>query len=124
MKYTPLICIGAALNIICLGYITCNQVWSSVTSKNQIQARSKGLITIAQHVKSETCWFNQSGTAFKIGDSVNLAGTQNGRIPTSCIIAPKTKQYLQVGYLENDLQVTQIYSPKEIQNQLSIKEDN
>ena len=121
MKYTPFIAVGAAVNLACIGYVTCNQVWSNVISQNQLQARTKGLHLISQHVKSETCWFNLSKKPFKLGDLIQTPGTDDGLIPTSCIIAPRTKQYLQVAYLDGQLKVVQVYSPKEVQSQLSIK---
>ena len=121
MKYTPFIAIGAVVNLACIGYVTCNQVWSNLRSQNQLQSRTKGLVLIAQHVKSETCWFNSSKKPFKLGDLIQTPGTDDGLIPTSCIIAPATKQYLQVAYLDGQLKVIQIYSPKEVQNELSIK---
>jgi len=121
MKYTPFIAVGAVVNLACIGYVTCNQVWSNVTSQNQLQSRTKGLVLISQHVKSETCWFNSSKKPFKLGDSIKTPGTDDGLIPTSCVFATSTKQYLQVAYLDGQLKVIQIYSPKEVQNQLSIK---
>ncbi|MGI2908342.1 hypothetical protein [Tolypothrix sp. VBCCA 56010] len=121
MKYTPFIAVGASVNLACIGYVTCNQVWSNVTSQTQLQARNKGLSLISQHVKSETCWFNSSKKPFKLGDLIQTVGTDDGLLPTSCVIAPRTKQYLQVAYLDGQLKVIQVYSPKEVQNQLSIK---
>lgn len=123
MKYTPLIAVGAVVNFACLGYVTCSQVWSNVTSQTQQQTRVRDLALIARHVRSETCWFNRSKLPFKLNDSIDVAGSEDGKLPTSCIYAPVAKQYLKVGYLDGQLQVLQVFSPKEVQNQLSIKGD-
>lgn len=124
MRYTPIIAVATAVNISCLGYVFANSIWANVNSQAQQQTRVRDLALIARHVKSETCWFSKNNTPFKLHDAINVAGSEDGTIPTSCIYAIATKQYLKVGYLNGKLQVLQVFSPKELQNQLSIKGEN
>ena len=88
-------------------------------SHQQLTARQKALVNITKHVKSETCWTDNSDVAYKIGDPLITPGSETGKIPTSCVIAPKVNQYLEVAYKDSELQVIRIYSGKEVNAQLS-----
>jgi len=120
MKFDTIkyICVG--VNLICTLTAGSLYLMRDQMSGNAITSRSSGLKTISQHVQSETCWSDPATEPFKIGDLVVVRGSGDGKIPTGCVIASKTKQYLQVAYSGGELRVTQIYSPKEVNNQISL----
>lgn len=111
---TTFISIGCA--VVALGLVFSKES----ASVQQITARQKALVNIAKHVKSETCWLDDSDVVYKIGDPLITPGSETGRIPTSCVIASHVGQYLEVAYKNSELQVTRIYSEKEVNSQLSI----
>lgn len=99
-------------------------IFNRVSSDTLLSKRSKGLEVLANHVLAKTCWVSHSSQSYKIGDLVKTEGTLDGRIPTSCVYSPKTQQFLEVGYLEGELQVINIFSKQELKNKISqIKED-
>ena len=83
-------------------------------SQKAVSARSRALENIAKHVNSESCWIDRSDTPFKIGDPLITRGSETGRIPTSCVIAPNAGQFLEVAYKNSELQVIRVFSNKEI----------
>ena len=107
---------GFAVNALSLLVVTGFQISRNVASTTAITARQAALINIAKHTISDTCWKHPSDTKLKIGDPVILPGTETGRIPTSCMYAPNTKQFLEVGYLSSELQVIRAFSIKEVQS--------
>lgn len=122
MNINNLIIGGFILNVTCgFGVVVAN-VSNNVNSQNRIKERRQGLTTIAKHVKSQSCWNNSQTEPFKINDEIVLSGSDTGLIPTGCIKATKTKQYLLVAYKGSVLRVQEIYSQREIVNQLSMKE--
>jgi hypothetical protein len=121
-KTNILIAVGVSLNILALAAVVGTTISNKVTSQNKIDARRKSLVDVVKHVKVQTCWVTLQPEPFKIGDAVTTSGTTNGKIPTTCVRAPKTNQYLMVGYANGQLQVTQAFSNTEIQNQKSLGE--
>lgn len=116
----------SVLSLDCVIAIT-GVMSSNLSSQNKELARKKGLQIVADHVLSSTCWFNKRNIPYKIGDLLEVDGTKEGKIPTSCIYAKKTRQYLQVAYSGGILQVQNIFSKKEIEAQkqenLKLKKD-
>ncbi|KOP23481.1 hypothetical protein AMR41_26235 [Hapalosiphon sp. MRB220] len=112
-----------ALNAVALICTTVVVVSERVRSDTSLTKRSKGLEILANHVLSKSCWTSFAEDPYKISDVITTNGSVKGRIPTSCIFVPATQQFLQVGYLNGDLQVLHVYSRQELKNQISqIKE--
>jgi hypothetical protein len=124
MKFAsnPLIKPLLALNAIALICASTVVVSTRVRSDTALVKRSKGLEIIANHVLSRSCWKSEEREPFKIGDRIIMNGS--GKIPTSCIYSPATKQFLQVGYLNGELQVLNIFSVQETKNQISLIRSN
>lgn len=117
MKYLKTLVIGAfTLNLTCVGIVAGNQIKNNVTSQTAITARQSALLNIAKHVLSDTCWNYSTNQKIKIGDPIILKGSATGIIPTSCVYNPKTKQFVEVGYLDSELQAIRIFSIKEVQS--------
>jgi hypothetical protein len=57
---------------------------------------------------------------FKIGDSVVTQGSETGKLATSCIYSKKSRQFLEVAYLDQELEVIRVFSRKEVQAAKSI----
>jgi hypothetical protein len=112
---------AALVNLATFGYCLSQQVSQNISSKTAITVRQKALINIAKHVKADTCWKNNSKQVFKLGDVISLQGTDTGKIPTSCIYVPKTKQFLSVSYSSDELLVQHIFSIREVQFQKTVK---
>jgi len=90
----------------------------------KIEMRASALNIVAQHVIADTCWKNQNtdpDKPFKINDRITLKGTTYGSAPTACFYNPATNQYAQGAYLNGNLQVTQVFSSKEIKSQLGAR---
>jgi len=90
----------------------------------KIELRASALKIVAQHVLADTCWKNENtdpDKPFKINDRLTLKGTTYGNAPTECFYNPGTNQYAQGAYLNGSLQVTQVFSSKEIKLQLGAK---
>ena len=90
----------------------------------KIELRASALKIVAQHVLADTCWKNENTSPdkpFKIGDRLTLKGTTYGSSPTGCFYNPGTNQYAQGAYLGGNLQVSQVFSAKEINSQIGAK---
>ncbi len=112
---------AALVNLGTFGYAVSQQVSQNISSKTAITVRQKALINIAKHVRADTCWTNNSKQVFKLNDVISLAGTDTGKIPTSCVYVPKTKQFLSVAYSSDELQIQHIFSIREVKFQKSVK---
>ncbi len=121
-KISPVIYCAIGINALSLGVVSFFVIQSRLDSQNLLTTRQQGLKTLAQHFKSDTCWSIKSKEPFKLGDLVNVPGSMIGKIPTECVKSPKTQQILQVTYFGDQLVVKNVYSPKELRSQLSIKE--
>lgn len=115
-----ILCLLGVVNGLSLASAAVLYFHSTITSQGAIAARAKSLNTIAQHVKSRTCWITASKEPFKLGDVVTTGGSDTGRLPTGCIYASYPEQFLNVAYEGGVLKVVQIYSRQEVRNQLSI----
>ncbi|BAZ71338.1 hypothetical protein NIES4106_61350 (plasmid) [Fischerella sp. NIES-4106] len=115
----PLLTLNA-IALICTSTVV---VADRVRSDTSLSKRSKGLETLANHVLSKSCWSSFAEDPYKIGDVITSTGSEKGRIPTSCIYVPATQQFLQVGYLNGDLQVLNVFSRQELKNQISLIKD-
>ena len=90
----------------------------------KIELRASALKIVAKHVLADTCWKNDNtdpDKPFKINDRLTLKGTTYGSAPTGCFYNPGTNQYAQGAYLDGSLQVTQVFSSKEIKYQIGAK---
>jgi hypothetical protein len=108
-----------AVNIFALLAVSVGVISNRVTSDTALTKRLKGLEIVSDHVQSKTCWKLSGTDPLKIGDIIEPAGSELGKIPTSCVYSKKSKQFLHVGYLDQELQVLHIYSIKEVQSQIS-----
>lgn len=126
MNTRGLLNFSAGANVLVAVLCLYSSLSRDAQSQTAIATRKQGLETIAKHLKARTCWSDQSEKPFKLGDAVITEGSQNGRLPTECIFAPKPQQFLQVAYTNGELKVIQVYSRQEVRNQLSIlkKEKN
>lgn len=116
MKHLKSIILGAfAMNIASFAVVGGLQVSRNVSSTTALTARQSALKNIAKHNLSDTCWRYPSNHKLKIGDPVLTSGSETGKIPTSCVYAPGAKQFLEVGYLDSELQVIRAFSIKEVQ---------
>ena len=116
MKYLKPLIFGAfALNAVSFAVVGGFQISKNVNSTTATTARQAALSNIAKHVISDTCWQHPTDSKLKIGDPVILAGTETGKIPTSCMYAPQTKQFVEVAYENSELQVIRAFSIKEVQ---------
>jgi hypothetical protein len=119
MKLKSIIFGAFGLNCVCFLAVTHAQFTKSANTKNTNLARESALSNIAKHFNADSCWKYEVSTSIKIGDPIPTAGTETGKIPTSCVINPKTGQYLEVGYIDNELQVIRSFSKKEVTAKLS-----
>ena len=116
MKHIQPLIFGAfAANIAAFAVVGGLQVSKNIGSQTAITARQAALTNIAKHVIADSCWSHPTDTKLKIGDPVILPGTATGKIPTSCMFAPKTKQFLEVAYQNSELIAFRIFSIKEVQ---------
>ena len=95
-----------------------------IQSQEKVTLRSQALQTVSQHVIADTCWSNDNQSIdkpFKLGDRLTLKGTTYGSSPTGCFYNPATSQYAMGAYLDGNLQVTQVFSNKEIKLQIGAK---
>jgi hypothetical protein len=116
---------GVAVNAGLSIFVGLSYAQKNALSKQAITSRQVAAENLAKHVNSETCLVTNQQNFFKIGDPVLVKGSHTGKLATSCIYAKKHKQYLEVAYNDQELQVIRIFSVKEIKSALSvIKEEN
>ena len=117
MKHLKPLIFGAfAVNVVSFAVVGGFQISKNVNSTTATTARQAALSNVARHVLSDTCWSHPTDTKLKIGDPVILPGTETGKIPTSCMYAPQTKQFVEVAYQNSELQVIRAFSIKEVQS--------
>jgi hypothetical protein len=121
MKFSlsPLIFLGVGVNSLVLLFVASNTISARLSSKNQLSARQQGLVKVANNYMADSCWVSRQEQPYKIGDAVETDGTLLGKLPTSCIKSVKTRQLLHVMYLDGRLQVIHVFTPTELQNQIS-----
>lgn len=116
MKFlNPLILGSFTVNLLSLGVVAYFQISKNVSSTAAVTARQSALTNIAKHVLSDSCWNYPADEKLKIGDAIATKGSATGKLPTSCVYSPKTGQFIEAGYLNNELQVLRIFSLKEVQ---------
>lgn len=121
----PLIFGAFAVNAACLAVVGGLQVSKNIGSQTALTARQAALTNVAKHVIADSCWSHPTDTKLKIGDPVILPGSATGKIPTSCVYVPKTKQFAEVAYQNSELIAFRIFSIKEVQAAKSqIKAEN
>lgn len=110
----PFIYIGFALNLVVAGYVGSQHIAKNLSSKNQITARQASALNIAKHVISDTCWQYNATEKLKLGDRILTRGSDTGKVPTSCFYNKPTQQFVEVAYLDKELQAVRLFSVKEI----------
>ncbi|MHC5932052.1 hypothetical protein [Nostoc sp.] len=120
ISISPVIWVGLGVNVLCLTVVTTASVNARLKSSNAIADRASSLTVLAKHVLADTCWKSTQATPFKLGDSIDLPGSSDGRSPTSCIYAPKVSQFVFLAYSGGQLVVSQVFSRREVRNQISI----
>ena len=108
------------VNGVVFGLVTCANVNKNVSSQNASTSRNTALMNITKHVLSDTCLITNQDIFFKIGDSVVTQGSETGKLATSCIYSKKSRQFLEVAYLDQELEVIRVFSRKEVQAAKSI----
>ncbi len=117
MKHIQPLIFGAfAVNVAAFAVVGGLQVSKNINSQTALTARQSALNNVAKHVIADSCWNHPTDTKLKIGDPVILPGTDTGKIPTSCMYAPKTKQFVEVAYQNSELIVFRAFSIKEVQS--------
>ena len=105
-----------AVNLASFAVVGGFQISRNVSSTTAITARQAAVLNIAKHVLSDSCWEYPADIRLKIGDPIITKGSATGELPTSCVYAPNTKQFIEAGYLNNELQAIRIFSIKEVQS--------
>lgn len=113
---TPIIVGSFILSLVPAAYVLKQHIAGDIKSKTAISFRQKAVINIAKHVLSDTCWQYRAKFPLKIGDAITFKGSTTGKVPTSCAYSPNTKQFVEIGYLDGELQAVRIFSIKEVQN--------
>ncbi|OKH56261.1 hypothetical protein NIES2101_00305 [Calothrix sp. HK-06] len=72
--YQKLVLVGFAANLLSLFSVAAAHVSQQVESQNKLTARQQALVTIAKHIRSDSCWENQQKQPFKLGDEIELTG--------------------------------------------------
>jgi hypothetical protein len=98
-----------ALACTCAAVATVAQVNANMQSDRAEGARRKALRVVAQHVVAESC-LEVEGNDFRLGQKVVLEG---GKSPTACFVNSQG-QYAFAGYLDGELQITQVFSQREL----------
>ena len=102
----------SAIAIVCAAIATTAQVSANLNSERKESARQKALRVTAQHVIADTCWFIQGSQPLRIGDRLDI-GNPSARTPTACFQG--NGQYGFAAYINNQLQITHVFSNREIQ---------
>ncbi|MHC5917778.1 MAG: hypothetical protein ACYTXE_43960 [Nostoc sp.] len=117
---SPVIWVALGVNVLSLTVVTAASVNARLKSDAAIADRAKSLNVLAKHVLADTCWKASNNKPYKLGDSITLDGSEDGKSPTSCIYNPRTSQFLFLAYKDGELVVNQVYSRREVRNQISI----
>lgn len=102
------------ITVACAAIAVISQTSVQLSSSRNQETRTKNLTTIAQHVISQSCW-EVEADQFTIGEPVIVKGLS----PTSCFFNNKTNQYGYAAYLNGKLQITHVFSWKEVEAQKS-----
>src|SRR4028118_2316682 len=102
----------SAIAITCAAIATTAQISANIASDRAQTARSKALKVTAQYDMADTCWSLQGTEPLKIGDRIDI-GSTSSKTPTACFKA--NGQYGFAAYVNGQLQVTHVFSLKEIQ---------
>jgi len=113
-----IIAIGLGLTSFSATIVGVTQISANVTSQNQIKDRAEKLEAIAKYHRVNNCQVNPATESVKIGSIIPDNGL--GKIPTACVKVPATKQYLYVGYKNNQVTVQYVYTETEVANKLSV----
>ena len=103
----------SAIAIGCAAIATTAKISANLNSERSESARQKALRVTAQHVIADTCWVIQgSQPPLKIGDRIDI-GSISARTPTACF--RNNAQYGYAAYLNGQLQITQVFSKRELE---------
>lgn len=101
-----------AIAVACAGIATTAKISANLNSERSELARQKALRTTAQHVLADTCWQLAGNEPLRIGDRIDI-GSMTARSPTACFKG--SGQYGFAAYINSQLQITQVFSAREIQ---------
>ena len=107
----------SAIAIACAAVATTAQISANIASDRAQSTRSKALKVTAQHDIADTCWTLQGASPLKIGDRIDI-GSTSSKTPTACFKG--NRQYGFAAYINGQLQVTHVFSGKEIQAAKSV----
>jgi hypothetical protein len=102
----------SVIAITCAAIATTAQISANIASDRAQSTRSKALKVTAQHDIADTCWVLQGTEPLKIGDRIDI-GSTSSRTPTACFKG--NGQYGFAAYINGQLQITHVFSNKEIQ---------
>ena len=120
MKYSihPIFYVALGLNIGCFSLATYFNFAKTQATQILITQRIQALDTIAKHHIAGTCW-EVDDKIYKLGDVIEIPGTADSKSPTSCFYS-KRGQVLHGAYENGLLTVKQVYSKRELYNQISV----
>jgi len=102
----------SVIAITCAAIATTAQISANIASDRAQTTRSKALKVTAQHDIADTCWSLQGTEPLKIGDRIDI-GSTSSKTPTACFKA--NGQYGFAAYVKGQLEVTHVFSLKEVQ---------
>jgi hypothetical protein len=102
----------SAIAITCAAIATTAQISANIASDRAQIGRSKALKVTAQYDMADTCWSLQVSEPLKIGSRIDIGSTST-KTPTACFKA--NGQYGFAAYVNGQLQVTHVFSLKEVQ---------
>lgn len=102
----------SAVAVACAAVATTAQVSANLNSERSESARQKALRVTTQHFLADSCWQIQGDEPLRIGDRIDI-GNPSAKTPTACFRG--NGQYGFAAYVNNQLQITQVFSVKEIQ---------
>lgn len=94
----------------CAAIAVASQAVADLGSARNQETRDKDLTVTAQNVMAQRCWEVKGQEKFTIGELIEV----NGKSPTSCFINRQTNEYGHAAYLQGKLQVTNVFSQKEV----------
>jgi|GEM_PF-6985693 len=122
IKFTPNYMKHACFTLLaaCATLSFSAQLTQNLASSRAQTNRSKALDTLAKHSLVGNCMIVTE--PLLIGDVIELSankGSGKSKSPTSCVRDPQGKTGY-AAYLGNQLQVQYVYTPKELQAQISV----
>lgn len=119
MKPQAIVYLGFGLQLVCCLGIATATLQRQANVSALTNAKTKALNTVAREYQGNKCWKYSPGYALKIGDPIPTEGNTRSKIPTSCVINQDRDQIIEVGYLNNELQVIHVFNKKSVSAKIS-----